>query len=381
MINQAIIDLNKIFESAGFSMRIVGGAVRDDLIGIEPKDIDFCSDARPDEMIEIFKANDIRFIETGLQHGTITAVLNGIPYEITSLRIDSDHDGRHATVEFTRDWIADLGRRDLTINAMARTFDGQLVDPFGGEADLRAGIVRFVGNPQDRMNEDFLRILRWLRFHARFSPSKPLHEDTVSAASTVGKGLVNISRERVWSEMAKLASSDFNICWNGLFEMGLNEFIDLPHGNINTMLEVAQFTKNPVTRMVAFLENPELVEKLATDWKWSAAERDMGIFLATSKKDLKEMLALRSHSREWIVELAALRRSFGEDIDIDFFKTWDPPVFPVTGKDLISIGFKPGKGMGVALKSMQSAWVSSEFSATADELVATVSQVCAPSQT
>jgi tRNA nucleotidyltransferase/poly(A) polymerase len=124
-----LVRLRDTFQKSGFDIRLVGGCVRDMLMGIEPKDIDLCTDATPEEQIALYRAAGVRFAETGLQHGTITVILPEGVYEITSLRTETDHDGRHATVSYTRDWNEDLGRRDLTINAMAMTFEGQLSGP------------------------------------------------------------------------------------------------------------------------------------------------------------------------------------------------------------------------------------------------------------
>ena len=168
-ITEELKTLRAAFQACGFDIRLVGGAVRDIVAGEDPKDLDFCTDANPTEQLEIYTANGYKYVETGLQHGTITVVIDHVGYEITSLRTETDHEGRHATVAYTRDWMDDLSRRDFTFNAMAMTFDGVLIDPFGGQEDLRNQIVRFVGNANDRVKEDYLRILRWFRFQARFS--------------------------------------------------------------------------------------------------------------------------------------------------------------------------------------------------------------------
>ena len=169
------------FVAAGFDLRLVGGVVRDTIASIPAKDIDLCTDATPEQQIEIYHRYGYRAIPTGLQHGTITVVLDSVPYEITSLRIDVKTDGRHAEVEFTNDWHADLARRDLTINAMAMTFDGEVIDPFGGQQDLQDRVVRFVGDAEQRIQEDYLRILRCIRFMGRFGDINRIDHITWSA--------------------------------------------------------------------------------------------------------------------------------------------------------------------------------------------------------
>ena len=217
--------LRAAFQSRGFDIRLVGGAVRDILVGVEPKDMDFCTDANPDEQREIYTAHGYRFVETGLQHGTITVVIDHVGYEITSLRTETDHDGRHATVAYTRDWMEDLSRRDFTFNAMAMTFDGEVIDPFGGRDDLQNQMVRFVGDADARVKEDYLRILRWFRFQARFGKPGRIDPAAWQAILDNYKGLKQISRERVWSELKKIVvhprgSALFAV----MHEIGMGEF-------------------------------------------------------------------------------------------------------------------------------------------------------------
>lgn len=220
--------LRHAFQAQGFDLRLVGGCVRDLLAGLPAKDIDLCTDASPDEQREVYRQSDIFCVDTGLKHGTWTAVLNHIPYEITSLRIDRNPDGRHAEVLYIRDWDLDLERRDLTINAMALDFDGTLYDPFGGQDDLRAGIVRFVGDADARLTEDYLRILRWYRFQARFGRTGPTPE-TEAALMTHAPGLRGISRERVWAEMKRIIAHPRGYETLALMHQhGIFPHIDLP---------------------------------------------------------------------------------------------------------------------------------------------------------
>jgi tRNA nucleotidyltransferase/poly(A) polymerase len=155
ILSDDLKNLRKIFVQNSFDIRLVGGAVRDLLSNVNPTDIDLCTDANPIQQIELYQNNHIQYIETGLSHGTITVVPNHIPYEITSLRTDADCNGRHATVSYTKDWVGDQNRRDFTINSMMLSFDGELFDMFNGKKDLANGVVKFVGNPDDRIKEDY----------------------------------------------------------------------------------------------------------------------------------------------------------------------------------------------------------------------------------
>ena len=165
--------LIEVFKGGGAELRFVGGCVRDSLLGLGVRDIDIATDALPDRIMGILRDAGIKSVPTGIEHGTVTAVVEGRAFEITTYRRDIKTDGRHAVVEFGTDWREDAERRDFTINAMSITPDGDLHDPFDGEGDLVAGRVRFVGDAQRRVREDILRILRWFRFHAHYGKPPP----------------------------------------------------------------------------------------------------------------------------------------------------------------------------------------------------------------
>lgn len=194
--------LGKIFREEGYEIRIVGGAVRDALLGKTPKDIDLATTATPQEMYQIGKKHNLRLVDTGSDHGTLTFVINNEPYEITTLRIDKETDGRHAEVEWTRDFKEDARRRDLTYNAMSVDMEGNLHDYFGGHEDLKSKKTRFVGNSHERIQEDYLRILRYFRFLARQN-GRTSDPETLKSIATHAKGLSNISVERIWAELTK----------------------------------------------------------------------------------------------------------------------------------------------------------------------------------
>ena len=197
-------------EKQGFDVRIVGGAVRDILLGIKPKDVDLGTNATPLEMIELFKKSNIHYIETGLQHGTLTVHVNKHNFEVTTLRIDAETDGRHAKVEFTNDWMVDAERRDLTINAMSLGLDGSLYDYFGGRDDLLKRRVRFVGDPKLRIQEDYLRILRYFRFYGRISSEEDNHDPTtLNVIQECAEGLKKIAVERIWIEISKILTGKY----------------------------------------------------------------------------------------------------------------------------------------------------------------------------
>ena len=198
------------FQEHRYDVRIVGGAVRDILLGIKPKDVDLGTNATPEEMIQMFKQHKIHYIETGLQHGTLTAHVNKRDFEVTTLRIDAETDGRHAKVKFTHDWKVDAERRDLTINAMSLGLDGSLYDYFGGREDLFKHRVRFVGDPRLRIQEDYLRILRYFRFYGRIALEAENHDQTtLNVIRECSDGLKKIAVERIWMEVSKILTGNY----------------------------------------------------------------------------------------------------------------------------------------------------------------------------
>lgn len=367
--------LREQFVQRGFDLALVGGVVRDTIAGLPCKDVDLCTNATPDEQIEIYKVNGYRWIETGLQHGTVTVVLAGVPYEITSLRIDTETDGRHATVEYTRDWVQDLARRDLTINAMLMWFDGEVLDPFGGREDLANGVVRFVGNPVDRIREDYLRILRWFRFQGRFGNVDNIDDTTLIAVNENARGLQRISRERVWSEVRRIVQHPTGprLIWE-MCEMRVTNHIDLPdYWSLEVCKNTQAWTDAPEVLMAAGFDwQNSLVEKLAEKWKWSNSERDHALWLsinAHQRKDLRRLIAVDGASREWVAELAALEGR--DEWSRNALVHWEFPPFPVDGNDLLALGMK-GKVIGNTLHRLKEAWADSGYKATKQELMAMV---------
>lgn len=196
--------LVEIFNKYNYEVRIAGGAVRDLVMGKKPTDLDFATVATPDEMKKMFDTENIRMINmNGEKHGTITARINNQEnFECTTLRIDVVTDGRHAEVEFTKDWLLDANRRDLTINSMFLGIDGSIYDYFYGYEDLLDRKIRFVGNADTRIKEDYLRIMRYFRFYGRIANNPDDHEqETIDIITKNVEGLANISGERIWVEV------------------------------------------------------------------------------------------------------------------------------------------------------------------------------------
>lgn len=370
LLTPELVALRNIFLSNGKDLRFVGGCVRDSLLGITPKDIDLCTDAFPDEQISLYTAYGIHYYTTGIEHGTITVVIDGTSYEVTSLRRDVETDGRRATVEYTRDWIKDLERRDFTMNAMSLTFDGELIDPFNGLGDLQKGLVSFVGDAETRIREDYLRILRWFRFRGRVGMS--MSYSARKAIVNLAPGLQNISRERVWSEVRKiLQGNDGPWLMAEMFQLGVAKWINLPAPPFfDEAHAVHQLTRNPVTMMVT-LYGME-AEKILREWKASNNEINLAGWLVDAmfyrfSQNLMRLLAVDGVPREWILELAALREM--DEFDRGILACWEIPVFPVGGNDLLERGFKQDHNLGKTLKKLKEIWADSNFSLSKQELL------------
>lgn len=398
---QPLCELRDMFVRAGFDLRLVGGCVRDMLGGNVPHDIDLCTDAFPDEQIELYKSNGVKFIETGLQHGTVTVVLDNESYEITSLRTEDEHDGRYAKMTYTRDWVEDLSRRDLTVNAMSLDFDGVLTDPFGGQADLERGIIRFVGDAEERMTEDYLRILRYFRFLGRLGPAVvdevALKETMpVEAIRNCVHGLRQISAERVWAETSKILSHHSGYwVYPLMIEMGVMDYTDLPAGNPDQMMwfktMYARHTMSkmkfqqvvnlwPVVAVASFVDDVQHAEKLAKALKWSSQERDAVKHIKSYNDALVEWeIGYKVHvngenplygfcagvyyNGDWIAQDCAKR-----------LQGLSAPNFEVTGGDLIALGVLKGPAVGAALKKLREYWYVTGMRADKDVLLAYFSE-------
>lgn len=363
------MDLIQIaFQNANVPVRLVGGCVRDMLLGITPKDWDMATPALPDDIIKILKAANIECFDMSNGHGTITAVINGEPFEITTLRQDLETDGRHAIVGFTDKWEVDAERRDFTFNALSMDWDGNIYDYFTGIEDLKAGVVRFVGDAEKRIQEDYLRILRYFRFLGRME--NPVADvETLSVISENRAGLANISGERIWSEMKKIFAGE-----HVEFIIKLMDETKIT-GAIDLMIRDADVpaSRNPVTILASYIDFA-FVEIVTDRWKLSNEEETLLVYL-TNFRDiedniptLKEVI-FEGTSRTAVLELMKLQK---RKEAFEILKNWEIPNFPVTGKDLIARGMKPGPNMGLAIKVMRKSFVVSDYEMTKDQLLSLV---------
>jgi tRNA nucleotidyltransferase/poly(A) polymerase len=354
--------------------RLVGGCVRDMLAGREVADIDLATPDPPETVLEALARAGLRAIPTGLAHGTVTAISEGRPFEITTLRRDEESFGRHARVAWTADFREDAARRDFTINAMSLSQDGVLHDYFGGAEDLRRGHVRFVGVAAERVREDYLRILRFFRFTARYGTPPP--DAAAIAAIRAGlDGLRGLSAERVASELKRiLAAPDPLDALRLMRETGVLERL-LP--GAHDLEELARLLRgaappDPVLRLAALFRGD--VDDLAAHLKLSNAERDRMRSLragpvpegGADEASLRCLLA--EEPAEMLIDRAHLAGGWTPRLQ-ERLHSMERPVFPLEGRDALALGASPGPHVGQALKELRSRWLASGCTLSRDALM------------
>lgn len=364
-----------LLERGGHRARLVGGAVRDILRGEAPKDMDVATDALPENVVSLASSAGFRVIETGLKHGTVTVMANGVPYEVTTLRRDAETDGRHAKVEYVSDFRTDAARRDFTINAMSAAPDGEVFDYFGGADDLSAGVVRFVGDADERIAEDYLRILRFFRFRARFGA--PGEEGDLAAAARGRHGLARISPERIWSEVAKIVTLPAGMAQiEAMQATGVTEAIGLAFDRASLAVagRAARAGGRAGTVLGTLVAGRAAAERLALEWRLSNSEAmDIAVAAAVASDPSISPgywigMATDGVSADRLVPaLEATGR-----LEAAKALREPVPVFPLRGKDLIEAGFEAGPAVGAALAAARRDWKDSGFKATRDDLMASL---------
>lgn len=358
--------LKAVVAALGGEVRLVGGVVRDTLAGQVTKDIDLATPLLPERVIEKLSAARIKCVPTGLAHGTVTAVVEGRPFEITTLRRDVSTDGRRATVTFTDDWQEDAARRDFTINALYADPDtGDIQDYFGGVADLKAGIVRFIGEPLTRIAEDHLRILRFFRFNARFGKGVP-HAESIAACRVRANDLMALSRERIAMELLAIlalpnpAEAIALMIGNGIFVPVLPEITTA--ASLVRLLEREQTIAaepNALRRLAALLPaNPGLAEEIANRLRLSNAERKHLMTLAARRAD--DDVNPKALAYRLGVESAVDRLLLGTGDAADILG-WTPPKFPLTGGSIVARGIQAGPEVARVLQAAERQWIEEGF--------------------
>jgi poly(A) polymerase len=379
--------LQRVFAAlatTGKVSRAVGGAVRNTLLGEPIDDVDIATAATPDEVIAVAKRAGLTAIPTGLQHGTVTLVADRKPFEVTTLRCDIATDGRHATVAFTEDWALDASRRDFTINALYCDADGTLFDPLGGAVDLVPTRVRFIGDPRARIREDYLRILRFFRFSARYNDGT-LDQAGQDACAAERHGFSRVSAERIRAELLKILATARapDICR----AMQASGFLVPILGaapspsRLQRLLEIETFTQVPVDplhRLAALALYPSSdVSGLARRLRLSNDERKrLGTIAAawgnartlTDETSVKHMIYRHSPRGfndtlmvAWAGDACPTTSRLKHDL-LKFGATWRVPKFPIAGPDVMALGVAAGPTVGRCLGAIEAWWQTHDFS-------------------
>ena len=369
-----------VFAALG-DARFVGGAVRNALLGTAVVDIDIAVPMPPSEAITRLVAKDIKVVETGIEHGTVTAVAGSHAFEITSLRRDVETDGRHAIVQFTDDWSEDAARRDFTINAMYATLDGEIFDYATGVEDLIAGRVRFVGDAATRIAEDYLRVLRLFRFHAWYGKGE-IDPEGLRAAAAAKDKLKTLSAERIAKEMLRLLEAGNPsavlrvMAATGILPELLPGALNLPR--LDRLAEIDadnMFARDSVLRLASLLPDSDAAHAAADALKLSNAQRTR-LEQALSGETLKAQLSAREARRllyrigvarfrdkvllAWAGRTAAAP---GWRMLLDMAANWQKPRFPVTGMDVMQAGVAEGPDVGRVLAKIEDWWIGTDFAA------------------
>ncbi len=374
--------------AGGHQARIVGGAVRNALIGEPVTDIDIATTATPDDVIAAARAAGLEAIPTGIAHGTVTVVADRHPYEVTTLREDVETFGRHARVAFTADWAADARRRDFTMNALYCDADGAITDPLGGLADLARRHIRFIGDARARIREDALRILRFFRFNARYGRDAA---DAEGLAACIAERslLAGLSAERVRMELVKLleapgaapivatmAAYGFIVPLLGVApRIGLLE-------RLVTLDAAAGHPPDAILRLSALaVAVDEDIAPLAQRLRLANAERDALIVVDRRLTALADLDAPGQRRALYVMGAARWRRvcHVGAAVSDDTVRRrwddlaglpdrWEVPHFPLGGRDALAVGLSPGPRIGTLLAALETDWIAEDFAAGAEEL-------------
>ena len=378
--------------------RFVGGCVRNALLGEPVKDIDIATQLTPDETIAAAKAAGLKAVPTGKAHGTITVICNRRPFEVTTLRRDVSTDGRRAVVTFTQDWAEDARRRDFRLNALYADAGGAIMDPTGGLKDVENRRFVFVGNPESRIREDYLRILRLFRFEAWYGGGDP-DPDGLAAATKLKDGLHKLSAERIWAELKKLlAARDPRRVIGHMAEAGILDLILGVNGSLRVLGGIVDqdiqygLAPDSLLRFAALADGgPERIRTMAAKLKMSNAEtrRLQGAVDPSAREDVTEAFSDMAAAERAIMALGA--QAFEDQARLQaagevappprdwtllakFAREWEQPEFPVSGGDLILLGYEPGPMLGDALDELKAHWIAERFEPTKDELIARLKQ-------
>jgi len=379
---RAVLDA---LSAEGAEVRFVGGCVRDALARRPVKDVDLATADPPETVIALLRRAGLKAVPTGLDHGTITAVSDHRPFEVTTLRRDVETHGRHATVAFTDDWKADAARRDFTFNALSCAPDGTLYDPFGGRDDLEAGRVRFVGDARARIEEDFLRLLRFFRFHAHYGRGNP-EPQGLAAAAQLAPELAFLSGERLRNELFRLLEAE--AAPSVLAVMRAHKILDAVLPEVGDSVALGALIArgieprgpDPLLRLGALIAGgPAAGAAVADRLRLSRAERERLVGMLDRPEgfglDSDEPALLRAFHGLGAARAADLLRldwarrgADGSALDeaaargaLAAAAAWRPLAFPLKGRDALALGMPPGEAVGRVLAEVEAWWIAEDF--------------------
>lgn len=374
--------------------RFVGGCVRNALMGRPVDDIDLATQLPPHDVVAAGETAGLKVVPTGLDHGTVTIIAGGRPFEVTTLRRDVETDGRNATIAYTQDWDEDSQRRDFRLNAIYADPAGRLYDPQMGVADALAGRIVFIGEADTRITEDYLRILRFFRFNAWYGG--PIDQAGLAACGRHVKGLRRLSVERVWKELKKLLAapdprpSVEAMMTSGVLEAVLPEAMALELFNALVTLEKREgWEGEAILRLAALMPRMgRVAERVRTRLKlsnadgarlmeWATRTYNPRLLLEKTDQEVAKTIygfhvgALTDRARlAWALD-AAKGEANADDWRalIARLDAWDKPSFPVSGRDLVNAGVEKGPKMGAVLQALEQLWVNSGFTLSRDKLL------------
>lgn len=384
--------LFNVFEKEGAILRLVGGSVRDGLLGLPVNDIDFAVNREPEWVMDLLNKNHIKVIPTGIAHGTVTAILHKRPYQITTLRVDVKTFGRKAHVAFTEDWVQDALRRDFTINAMYADKQGHIYDPVGGFEDLKAHRIKFIGDASQRIKEDYLRILRFFRFSARFG-HEPFDEDGLKACAHYAFHLPLLARERVTEEFLKLLELTTPLyALRAMQETGVLAHILHPRSweDLKSLVALEQETGIAPQALIRLTAFHPILEEVKAHLRLSKKQESILTFLIKNHK-VVTMDSFKHQAYIWGKEKAfdlalfqTARRLTACEVTLDeasrflqemhqLFDSWAIPAFSLTGEELLAQGVKQGPQLGKLLKTVEAWWISQDFEPTHEQCLSHLS--------
>lgn len=378
---RAVLDA---IHAGGFEARIVGGAVRNALMDMPVKDLDIATTALPDDVVRLAEAAGLRAVPTGLTHGTVTVISGRQPFEVTTLRRDIETFGRHARVTFTTDWAEDAARRDFTLNALYCDEAGTVHDPLGGYSDLAARRVRFIGSAEDRIREDYLRILRFFRFTAEYADGAP---DAAGLAASVAlaDGLAQLSGERIRAEMLRLLGARRAVeTVSTMAAVGIVNRLTESECDVRLLARLATIetalglSPDPLLRLTALAAS-----------KAGATREALAVRFRLSNAEAERMARVGLPDRAFLPgtdarEARAYIYRFGTDAFRDgvlmawaandappdapewearfrIAEQWTAPVLPVRGSDLLARGLAEGPAIGRVVRAFEDWWITHDF--------------------